>query len=684
MQFVINANNHPHLLDDESPSWRLAQEDTGLVPVSKCFQSKDGTYYAYTLNLVIRDILGRNRSVIYMMPRLRRYMSAPIDWGGNDDVRVMVEYPSPILKQITQQTDIPQQQMPIRIRYGKFYRSHIVPVLERLIGNTETSQALIDVKRLWASPDTFINPHPKWHNARYHVIYNTGMKPEPPIKSGLPLEHIQTIHDIAISALEDWMEIEEPFPIIQDLIIDHNFIKSDEWLSLMDVKMISDSKDFKIWPERNPAKKRTEDNPEKNHSNWLTAIQNRLRLAVNKRSIAIYLFADKNNALTAMEFDVRGVLAVLSMDGVLPEGFEIHKIKTPNTFLKELDEITPESWKADVKSLQKALNNLTNIDGDKVTLDRNKANIAIIQRPNKPSRTDRFACKQDAQKKSTLRVAFGSSGIHSQMIRPFPDGDDNGLQVRMSNPWLKDRSRLFNAVTNALITSTGMSYGAPSLHYKKLLGFESATANDIIVEYWVRHRKTAKPAVDFIAVARQYANGYIEIVFPDLKTGKPLDPMSVQEASCYLQTLFAKGNEKHRNFTLYGDTPDNRVLNFFQAQLTPRSKPTLIVPQVGDWRSRDTTWFHDDSIQFNTVTIGQETYNASELENVRIVKMLTDELHNLRYWLKQEPQDISNLKALVAVKDSLAQVPTIYSIDSRPEDNSDESHIERLEQRAVS
>lgn len=681
MQFVINSNKHPQLVDGENPDWRLAQEDTGLVPVSKCFQSNDGTFYAYTLNLVLRDIPGRSEPVIYMMPRLRRYMSSAIKWGGNDDVRVMIEYPSPILKQITQRSDIPQQQMPIRIRYGKYYRSYIVPMLERLIGNTGTNQALIDVKTLWDNPETFIKPHPQWHNASYHVIYDTGMDPKPTLEAGLPLEHIQTIHCMASSALADWMQAETSFPLIQDLIINSESIKSNEWLSLMNVKMISDSKGFKIWTERTPAKKRTENSPEKNHTNWLTAIQNRLRLAVNKRSIAIFLFADKNNALVAMEFDVRGVLAVLSMDGDLPEGFEIHKIKTPNTFLKELDEITPESWKSDVRSLQKTLNNLTNINGDKVILDRNKANIAIIQRPNKPSKKDQFARKQDAQKKSALRVAFGSSGIHSQMIRPFPDEDDNGLQVRMSNPWLKDRSRLFNAVTNALITSAGMSYGAPSLNYENLLGFESRIANNIVVEYWVRYRKTVKPGVDFIAVARQYANGYIEIVLPDSKTGEPLEPLSVQQASCYMQTLFAKGNEKDRIFTLYGDTPDNRVLIFFQAQLISRSQPTLIVPQVGDWRSRSTSWFHDESIQFNMVTIGQESYSASELENVRIVKMLADEKHNLRYWLKQELQDISNMKALIAVHDLLAKVPTIYSIDSRPEDGDGDRSVEKLEQR---
>lgn len=281
-------------------------------------------------------------------------------------------------------------------------------------------------------------------------------------------------------------------------------------------------------------------------------------------------------------------------------------------------------------------------------------------------------------------MAFGSLGIHSQMIRPFPDDDDKGLQERVGNPWLKDRSRLLNAVSSALITGTGMSYGSPSEHYKTLLGFEPEFAEQIVVEYWVRHRVNKEPKADFIAVVRQFANGYIEIILPDPKTGLPQVPRSVYETSCYLQTQFAKGKKSDRIFTSIedSDVPNSYVVTFFQSQLIGREQPTLIVPQVGDWRSRETAWFHDDGLEYNCVSIGNMKLVESDLENVRIVKMLSDEEHNMRYWLDNEPTDIDNPDSLIAVHDNLATVPTIYSIDSRLEDENEEPDVEKLEQRS--
>jgi hypothetical protein len=336
--------------------------------------------------------------------------------------------------------------------------------------------------------------------------------------------------------------------------------------------------------------------------------------------------------------------------------------------------INKEAWKADVKRIQAALKNLCDENENPVLLSPAGACVALIQRPAEPEDSGKDDRKYDDQKKSALRAAFGSLGITSQMIRHFPDDDEKGLQIRHSNPQLEDRSRVLQAVSNLLITSLGVTYGAPAAHYAELLGFERAFAEKIVVEYWVRHRVAKLPKADYIAVVRQHANGYLDFILPDPESGKPQAPRPAYEVGPYLQTLFSRGNKPDRVYGKSDDRPEARVLTFFKEQLSAREQPTLIVPQVGDWRSRETAWFHDDAVQFGQVTIANLTRDASQLKNVRIVKMLTDEAHNLRYWLDHE--------GLVAAHDHLASIPTIYSMDAEKEDP--ESGIEdRLQRNRV-
>jgi hypothetical protein len=89
-------------------------------------------------------------------------------------------------------------------------------------------------------------------------------------------------------------------------------------------------------------------------------------MAVKVEPLAILLFADKQNGLDAMEFDVRGVLAVLTREDALPEGVTIHRFKMPNEFITKIDDITEKAWKADVKRLQAVLRNLRDGHGTPV------------------------------------------------------------------------------------------------------------------------------------------------------------------------------------------------------------------------------------------------------------------------------------------------------------------------------
>lgn len=645
-QFV--TNQIPVTVDGQLLEWRLAREDDGLIPITQAFQSGNGEYYAYTLNLTLRDMPGRDEPLLYMMPRLRRYMSKEVKWTGDDAVRVMIEYSSPLVNQLP----LPDHtiQIPVRIQYRRHYRGYIVPMLKRLIGESDTKRAVVDVKSLLKAPIDYIERQ----NARYHIIYNTGMSPKPNMHPGLPLDHIKAIHHAVTTGLEEWMQAEPPMPVTE-LVLDENEIKQQELRSLMSVDLIRDAKAFKIWTERQPAKKRLD---------WLPDIQDRFRLAVKGQPLKILLFADRRNGLDAMEFDVRGVLAVLTRDETLPESITIHRFRTPSELITSIDEITLKAWRDDVVKIKKALQNLHDENQAPVLIDKDSACVALIQRPDSPRENDTDGRKHDDQKKSAIRAAFGSQGIVSQMVRRFPDDDKTGLQVRDKNPNSKKHGpRLLRAVSDMLITSLGMTYGSPAAYYVHQLGFDPAFAEQIVVEYWVRYRQTKPPKADFIAVVRQYANGYLEIVLPDPETGQPQPRCSVYEASHHLQLLFSRGRLKDRVYARYSDVPDERVLTFFQSQLKSREEPTLIVPQVGDWRSRNTAWFHDDAIIYGQVKFDSHTWDADDLKNVRIVKMLADEQHNMRYW-----SDRDDTEGLLTVHDNLAQFPTIYSIDARKED----------------
>jgi hypothetical protein len=301
---------------------------------------------------------------------------------------------------------------------------------------------------------------------------------------------------------------------------------------------------------------------------------------------------------------------------------------------------------------------LTDVHGQAIQFDNNKAYAALIQRPAEPTDEDK---EKDNAKKSALRCAFGTKNIRTQMKRRFPDEGKRGLQNRYANPQQEERSKLTIAASDMLISGTGMSYDAPAKIYTDILGFDEAFAQSIVVEYWVRYKaQKPNPRTDFIAVARQYADtGYIEIIFPDAE-GNPLKALSVHDTALHLQRLFAKGQEKDRVYARYDDVPTDAVLNFFQSQLTHRTQPTLIVPQVGDWRSKDTKWFSDDVFQPNVVNIGNRIYSAASLTNVRMVKMLTDDRYNMRYW---QPS-VGDYKGLIAIRDTFNRIPTLYSIDN--------------------
>lgn len=659
-QFVMNQT--PVSIDGNTLEWRLAREDNGLMPVTQPFQSNKGEFYAYTLNLTLRDMPGRDEPLLYMLPRLRRYLSKRVTWTGQDAVRVMIEYPSPLVNQLA----LPDHtiQIPARIKYvngGYDYYAYIVPMLRRLIGDDDTARAVIDAKVLLKSPEHYIERQ----DAHYHVIYNTGMRPKPSMHPGLSLHHIKVIHHAAMTSLDGWVQSEPSLPVIEDILQEED-IKQQDLRSLMSIDFIK--RHLKIWPKHNDPK------PTGKQLDWQMEIHERFRLAVNGQPLTILLFADKQNGLDAMEFDVRSALAVLTRDQALPEDLTIYRFKTPNEFITMIDDITEAAWKEDVRRIQLVLRNLRDEHENPVLLDSDGACVALIQRPDSPRDDDKDGCKRDDQKKSALRTAFGSLGIGSQMIRRFPDDDVTGLQVRTYNPKQVERSRLLRAVSDMLITSLGMTYGPPAAHYVDLLGFDPEFAQQIVVEYWVRYRVTKQPKADFIAVVRQYANGYIEVILPDPASGQPLPPCPVYMASNKLQTLFSHGRDEDRVYARYHNTPDQRVLTFFQAHLRPREQPTLIVPQVGDWRSRDTVWFHDDAVTLNQVTIGDQTWDPSALANVRIVKMLADEPHNLRYWSEDDDPE-----GLMAVHDDLTNIPTIYSIDGRREEDVD---IETLVHRS--
>ena len=540
-------------------------------------------------------------------------------------------------------------------------------MLARLIGDTDAHKALVDVENLLNIPQDYIKPKRGIHDVAYHMVYDTGMKPEPDMEAGLPMDIIQTLYQASEVFLRGWFKAETSHPLHSRITTDT--VKQDETLSLANLSIIKNT--FSIWiGSKKPGKKR---------ANWPAKIQERFRIAVEQKSLTILLFADTENALAAMEADVKGILAIL--DGNVPYGFEIISIKTPQQFILPITSITEQVWREDVKTIRNYLANMQDRLGNAIVLDDSKSYVAIIQRPETPTKGD---INQDNQKKSALRAAFGSMKIRSQMLRPFSDDDKDGLQIRVSNPKQAERGRLLNTVSDALIRGNGMTYGAPSEHYEKLLGFEFELAQQIVVEYWLRY-KSQKPKTDFIAVVRQHPNGFIDVILPNAKDGQPEVPRSIHDTNWYLQMLFAKNHSEDRVYTRYGNLPDNRVFSFFQSQLYSRSVPTLIVPQVGDWRSRGTKWFTDDDFKSNQIVINNQVCDVDELKNVRIVKMLTDERFNMRYWLEATHESDANIDGLLAVQDTFAKNPTIYSIDSRSEDllQPEKKRLDNLYQRGT-
>ena len=681
-QFIVASRISPLEVDGEQLIWRTAHEADALIPVTQALQHDDGSYYAYTMNLTLRDMPGRAEPLIYFIPSLRRYMSQKVTWTGNNDVRVMVEYPSPLDKALKVPVSVPTQ-VPVRITYSSpekkyVYRGHVLPMLERLIGDTDAHKALIDAQSLIDVPQNYVKSRPGVHNAAYLMVYNAEMSPNPTLNSGLPMPTIKRLYHATVNYLEGWMQAELAHPVMSAQTITTEDIVKDERLSLVSLATMKNR--FKFWVgSAKPAKKRL---------NWIPIIHDRFRLALDGKPLVILLFADKDNALAAMENDVRGVLAIL--DGNIPAGFEIYHINTPNEFILKIDQISERAWRSDVRKMQDRLKDLYDSEGNRIPLDEDKCYVAIVQRPSEPDTQD--ARKLDDQKKSALRAALGSTRIRSQMVRPFPDEDIDGLQNRKyftprtktGQSSTEERGRLMHTMSDALIRGTGMTYGPPFHHYVDVLGFDPSMAERIVVEYWVRHR-VHKPKTDCVAVVRQYANGYIEVILPNSKNGEPERPRSVHELGWYLQTLFAKGKENDRVYTRYENTdlPDDRVLTFFQSQLYARDVPTLIVSQVGDWQSRGTEWLSDAVYQQNQVALGDFIKKADELANVRIVKMLTDVQYNMRYWLDMSDDQLVNIDSLVAVRDQFADIATIYSIDSREEDNLESSNkdLESLYQR---
>ncbi|MEL6408354.1 MAG: DUF3962 domain-containing protein [Chloroflexota bacterium] len=653
--FIQNTRDNPVYVEDEVIKWRASQEGTHLIPVSQPFQHpKNDEYYAYTLEIELRDMPGRSDPLVYFIPRLRRYMSSKTK-KGQDDARVMVEFPSP-LSDVLPSSQVTVQ-VPLRVFVTKEsnewilqYRSSIISMLQRVLGSGENN-IIVPAEKLFKQPEKYLEPHPDWGNAKYHIVYATGMKPNPKIAPGLPNNKIQLLHHAVSHNLEEWFKADEPQPVIDDLVLSDLLIYKNEILPLVSIKTIqSSNKGYKIWGEREPSGKRIE-------AGWLEHIQERFRIALNQKPLVVLLIADNDRAFQVMEFDVRSVLAVLSLEDQLPEGFEIQCIPTPSVISNDVTNLKVHD---DVKAIRKW------ITESEIASDSSKSYIAILQRPNAPLSNDYDGKKRDDAKKQSLRSAFGTSDIATQMVRRFPDQPERGLHIRKAGkgqpPFIEERSRVMNAISDALIAGTGMLYGSPAEVYSNILGFDADFAQEIVVEYWVRWT-VRQPKIDYIAVARQYAGtGYIEMILPDMD-GNPLDPMSVHDASLYLQTLFAKSkDEKAHVYTSFANNPDYRVFHFFESQLYARENPTLIVPQVGDWRSRETKWFSDEVFEANSITIGSETFTTCDLGNVRVVKMLADEKYNLRYWL-QKHEDKHN-DAVLAIHDIESVNPTLYSVDT--------------------
>lgn len=654
VQFVNNAKKEPTQLGEDAVEWRLAQEGTHLIPVSQWFRDNEKSEaYAYTIEIELRDMPGYDRTLLYIKPHLRRYMTRKTT-KGDDAIRVMVELPSPLAESLpTMQIRV---QVPLRIQkqapsWKLAYTGHIADMLQKLLGENEKAK-IVPFKDLLKDPATYLNAQPEWHDAIYQVIYNTGMKPNHKLSPGLPDKYLQIITADIRTNLEEWFSIELSHSIDEATLISRTLNKVNDQFFTMSMQEI---KDKGIWLGRSVKKR----------ASWITDVQDRFKIAIGQRPMKVLLIADNPYALIAMDFDVRSVLGLF--DNELPQGVTIEGIVAPNLLLSLEEEKTKDDAKAIYKWLRE--NNYGQKNTDTVC-------IAIIQRPKAPKKRDYEGQKHDNIKKQSLRIAFSRANIRTQMIRRFPDDKDRGLHIRKASPFIKDRSRLMNAVSDALITGNGMSYGTPAEIFSKVLGFDPQFAQQIIVEYWVRIQ-VRKSKIDYIAVARQHADtGYIEIVFPDPVTGQPLDPMYVHDAYIYMQQLFAKGEEKDRKYSYYGDNPKRDVFTFFQSQLTEREQPTLIVPQVGDWRSGETNWFHDSQFAsgLNTVTVGDVTKTSEELKNVRIVKMLTDEKYNMRYWLNDKQEQHED--ALLAIPDTVCGVPTLYSVDMSSTNDTDETNIE--------
>lgn len=458
---------------------------------------------------------------------------------------------------------------------GLFWRSDTPPLWEAW-----KARSLPDPSELFKTGG---RPNAKDVEDRYLILHAEGMEYSPGVqhgaKSGTSLLERKLIMNHVHEVMNDVLVPDTSLPVDETSTLTADDIFEKHLWALYTIEDLKSS--TKAIPLQRGSNLLAE---EHRHLERRRVTDAALAVALGNKPLNVLIAAEEQPARQVLEQYVRAAL-FLDDDEALPQGICLTPLTLPHDLNvppgKDILELKtkgerqrakadfPAAWDAKSRTWKEVF---------QPAIMSHAHNIGLVELVGRPDAiTDKYAWRKTAARRGIYQAHACSQFVLS--IPPKMAGDTTYMATAA-------RSRVINAVRDALVRQTGLVYGPlPQLY--QYAGLDEERARQLVVIALYRFRLSGSQKIDFPFAVELYPDGQVKVVLPD-DDGNAQQPISYIEAGPLLGQRFSLPMHKHwRSVNYRADPQDHRLMTFATAILSKTGDvPTLILLEADGWRQR--------------------------------------------------------------------------------------------------
>lgn len=599
--------------EEREIQWCLTQhDDTKLAVVSEPQEWRDGKdsgYTSYLIQFVLQTQAGDPQPWIACKIGLRRWVSKPIkktNWDRRVSVMLRLRQPRMAGWQFNStmvrlRTKGNRWQKEKQTKSTLCWEQRVTKLLQRL-----QARDLVEPDPIFDSPHQHMFTTQQ-RGDEYFIIHAEGMQPAHPVKSGTNDYERQQIVQQILDSFPNILQEDVPLPIDEHVSLSTRQIRSMGGMlaepGMLPLWTYDDMSDIQIVPRRSSQEEKVAARQNRTLAGLMRASGNRnIRILICYRTPGgrtllehytrqfLFLSQDTHPAVELVPIAIPDVLGDVPPDTIPEKPLKgIRERAAYNQLLDNYKNSLENLWREFLSQHKRddALHlALIELDGNKTGLERDK---------------ERYGWRKEA-----TRRACAQEDVLSQIFLVLPPVTDMSSPKNYL-PHKGELGRIKNGVKDLLMRQTHLLYGLPADLYQ-YAGLAPEIAQQMMVIGIYRH-----PAVGYPAAVRLHPDGRVDTILPE-PDGLPSDPIPYTAAGPELgRTLIAGSNRKFDKVQL-----QHFVRSILKAEY---DAPVLVILSADDWRRDVVPTLSNPRMSSGEITIGNQTYTAKDLPQVRILRL---------------------------------------------------------------